>query len=77
MMSVITKPFTAEQIARGDTAKMTEKQKRQQKQYEKFKAQEQQNYKEFHRNILRDDGIPKLKKTTFRMPGYRKILSDN
>ena len=29
-----------------------------------------------HRNILRDDGIPRLKKTTFRMPGYRQILSD-
>ena len=33
-------------------------------------------YKSFHRHILNDDGIPKIKKTTFKMPGYRQILSD-
>ena len=48
-----------------------------QKIYDEFKAVEHENYKSFHRNILRDDGVPKLKKTTFRMPGYRQILSDS
>ena len=33
-------------------------------------------YKDCHRAALNDDGIPKLKKTSFRMPGYRKILSE-
>ena len=33
-------------------------------------------YKECHRAALNDDGIPKLKKTSFRMPGYRQILSE-
>lgn len=25
--------------------------------------------------VLKDDGVPKLSKTTFRMPGYRQILA--
>jgi len=25
---------------------------------------------------LRDDGVPRIKKTSFRMPGYRLILSE-
>ena len=44
--------------------------------YEKFKEIEYEIYKDFHRLVLKDDGIPELKKTTFRMPGYRRILSD-
>ena len=27
--------------------------------------------------ILQDDGNPSLRKTVFRMPGYRQILADN
>ena len=44
--------------------------------YDKFKEAEYNIYKDFHRVVLDDDGIPDLKKTTFRMPGYRRILSD-
>ena len=44
--------------------------------YDNFKDVEYRIYKSFHRNILNDDGIPKIKKTTFRMPGYRQILAE-
>lgn len=56
---------------------MTEKQKKQQKIYDEFKDEEYRSYKEFHRMILQDDGNPSLRKTVFRMPGYRQILADN
>ena len=58
----------------GQTLKMTKEQKQMQEQYDKFKEIEYKSYKSFHRKILNDDGIPKIKKTTFRMPGYRQIL---
>ena len=45
-------------------------------QYEQFKEAEYNVYKSFHRVILNDDGLPNIKKTTFKMPGYRQILSD-
>lgn len=42
--------------------------------YEKYRAVEYDIYKDFHRGVLNDDGVPKLKKTAFKMPGYRKVL---
>ena len=60
----------------GENRQMTKEQKREQERYDAFKAEEYSSFKSFHRNVLNDDGIPKIKKTTFRMPGYRKILSD-
>jgi len=30
-----------------------------------------------HRVVLNDTGIPTIKKTAFRMPGYRKVMADN
>jgi hypothetical protein len=42
--------------------------------HEKWKIVEYDNYKDFHKVVLNDDGAPQLKKTAFRMPGYRKIL---
>lgn len=42
--------------------------------YENYKAVEYDIYKDFHRAVLNDDGVPLLKKTAFRMPGYRKVL---
>ena len=71
MLSIIKRPFTVEQIMDGKNREMTESQMKKQKMYDEFKAIEHENYKSFHRNILQDDGVPQLKKTTFRMPGYR------
>ena len=31
-------------------------------------------YKHLHRTVLLDDGDPNLKKTAFRMPGYRQVM---
>lgn len=40
----------------------------------KFKQIEYTIYKDFHRSVLKDDGNPTLRKTAFRMPGYRKVF---
>ena len=29
-----------------------------------------------HKNIINDQGIPELKKRSYQMPGYKKILKD-
>ena len=42
--------------------------------HEKYKTVEYEIYKDFHRIVLNDDGIPLIKKTAFRMPGYRKVF---
>lgn len=42
--------------------------------YYKFKEFEYETYKAIHKIVLADNGNPKLKKTAFRMPGYRKVL---
>lgn len=60
---------------KGETITTKEQQIEQDK-YDKFKEAEYNSYKSFHRNILNDDGMPKIKKTSFRMPGYRQILSE-
>jgi hypothetical protein len=39
-----------------------------------FKAFEYQAYKQIHKEVLADEGIPTLKKRAYQMPGYRKIL---
>ena len=75
-MSFIKRPFTAKQIARGEQLNLTPEQKLMQKQYDNFKETEYNVDKSFHRVILKDDGIPNIKKTSFKMPGYRQILSD-
>lgn len=42
----------------------------------KYKVQEYNIYKQFHKLVLNDDGCPTLRKTAFRMPGYRKVLGE-
>ena len=44
--------------------------------YRKYKDFEYETYKEIHKIVLADDGNPRLKKTAFRMTGYRKVLGD-
>ena len=60
----------------NEQSKQTEKQKLDQELYNKFKLFEYETYKEIHRVVLADDGNPKLKKTAFSMPGYRKIMGE-
>ena len=69
-------PYTNDQVLNGEAENITESQKEEISRYKKFKQCEYEVYKKLHRDILKDDGVPKLKKTTFRMPGYRQILSD-
>jgi hypothetical protein len=45
--------------------------KEQSKNYKKF---EYATFKALHRVVLEDEGVPKLKKRGFLMPGYRKIM---
>ena len=45
-------------------------------QFQKFKANEYEVYRELHKVVLRDDGQPTLKKTAFSMPGYRKVIQE-
>ena len=75
--SFVKRAFTAEQIAQGADLTMTKEKAEQQERYNAFKQAEYDMYKRFHRAVLQDDGVPNLKKTSFRMPGYRKILSFN
>lgn len=44
--------------------------------HDHYKVGEYQIYKEFHKVVLNDDGCPTLKKSAFRMPGYRKVLGN-
>lgn len=55
-------PLTGEEEAQADR-------------FRKFKQFEYECYKEIHKTVLGDDGNPTLKKTGFRMPGYRKIIT--
>jgi len=45
--------------------------------YREFKDYEKQVYKDLHATVLTDDGMPTLKKSAFRMPGYRRVVSDS
>lgn len=45
--------------------------------FEKFKEIEYKIYKERHAVVLNDNGIAQLKKTAFKMPGYKKIIGTN
>lgn len=57
-----------------DRSEWTPKQKKEFEKYESFKANEYEIYKSFHSAVLNDDGNPQLKKTGFKMPGYRTVL---
>ena len=57
-----------------DRSEWTQKEKKEFERYESFKANEYEIYKSFHSAVLNDDGNPKLKKTGFKMPGYRTVL---
>ncbi len=53
---------------------LTEKEKEQLAQLDNFKKTEYDVYKEIHKVVLSDDGNPILKKSAFKMPGYRQII---
>lgn len=74
ILGFVKRPFSVEQIMNGVDMTMSKEQKAELERYESFKAVEYDSYKKFHRAVLNDDGIPRIKKTTFRMPGYRQIL---
>ena len=57
-----------------DRSEWTAKQKKEYEFYESFKENEYEIYKGFHSAVLNDDGNPKLKKTGFKVPGYRTVL---
>lgn len=65
---------TGKLIFAPDHKEWTLKEKKQYEFYEKFKANEYEIYKTFHSAVLNDDGNPKLKKTGFKIPGYRTVL---
>jgi hypothetical protein len=44
---------------------------------EKFKLNEYGVYKSIHAIVLNDTGLSSLKKTAFKMPGYKKIIGVN
>ena len=57
-----------------DLSKLSEVEQFAKGMYDKFKVLEFNTYKDIHKEVLLDDGLSKLKKTGFRMPGYRKII---
>jgi len=65
---------TGKLIFAPDRKEWSVKERKQYEFYEKFKANEYEIYKSFHSAVLNDDGNPKLKKTGFKMPGYRTVL---
>ena len=77
ILSFLKKPYTAEDVRTGKDMRLTAKEKKALAVYDAFKEQEYRTYKEHHRVILNDDGNPTLRKTVFRMPGYRQILADD
>ena len=44
--------------------------------YNNFKEHEKNCYKELHTIVLSDDGFPNLKKSAFKMPGYRRVMKN-
>jgi hypothetical protein len=52
----------------------TEEQTRMYATYARFKEQEYEIYRELHKEVLKDNGLPALRKSAFSMPGYRKVI---
>lgn len=67
-------PDTGELMVAPSRETWTDIEKIQYEAYEKYKQSEYEIYKAFHSTVLVDDGIPALKKTAFKMPGYKKII---
>lgn len=44
--------------------------------HDRFKDNEYQIYKERHAVVLNDLGVSNLKKSAFRMPGYKRVVGD-
>lgn len=65
---------TGNRVLPKDMSQWTVAEKIQYEWHDKYKQVEYNLYKDFHRVVLNDDGIPMIKKTAFRMPGYRKVL---
>ena len=57
-------------------SELTESERIQYEWNSKFRVKEYEIYKGFHRVVLDDDGISTLKKTAFKLPGYRKVLGN-
>jgi hypothetical protein len=74
--SIVHKPdLTKQQRDKdGNLLPLTEEEKKSLKSYNDFKSFEEKTYKEFHSLVLTDDGFPNLKKTAFKMPGYRRVV---
>ena len=62
--------------AAGKYMEFTPEEQKEIKQFEQFKSHEQSVYKDLHSHILSDDGLPSLKKSAFKMPGYRAVAKD-
>lgn len=67
---------TMQKRKKHEVVVLTKEELAEQERFKNFKHVEYQIYKDFHRIAVNDDGIPKIKKTSFRMPGYRQILSE-
>lgn len=70
-MSFVQRPFSLDQKWSEDNINLSEQEQRELDRFDKFKKAEYDFYKSLHKKILNDDGFPKIKKTSFRMPGYR------
>ena len=46
------------------------------RQFAYFKSHEQRVFKELHSHVLSDDGLPTIKKSAFKMPGYRAVAAE-
>ena len=75
-MSFLKEVYSKEDYLNGTEMSLSPEDLREKERYDKFKAGEYSIYKEFHKAILVDEGIPSLKKTSFSIPGYRQILSN-
>lgn len=42
--------------------------------FQKFKDYEKIKYKDLHRCVLSDTGVPNLHKRGYKMPGYREVI---
>jgi hypothetical protein len=65
---------TGEKVFAKDITEWSDMEKLAYGMYDGYKIAEYAMYKDFHRIVLNDDGCPALKKSAFRMPGYRKVL---
>ena len=74
--SFIKKPFTDEEILAGADLRLNPEQQKMQNNFDAFKEIEYKIYKENHRRILNDDGLPSIKKTAFRLPDFHQVVTD-